>query len=106
MTEETGVRCDDCGCAFDPQTETQSRDEIEWTFFRCPYCGKRHLVAVTDAALRKSVQGYIQLARMNKVKRLPERTQKRLQKMKEKNVRRSRELRKQYPLEEEAHDGE
>lgn len=106
MTEDTNVRCDACRCAFNPEPEIQVKDEIEWTFFRCPYCGKRHLVAVTDAALRKSIQGYTQLARMNKVKRLPERTQKRLQKMKEKNVQRSRELREQYPLKEDAHDGE
>jgi hypothetical protein len=105
MTEESNVRCDACGCAFAPKAKTEEHEGIERTFFSCPYCGNRYLVAVTDEALRQSIRQYTQLARMNKVKRLPERTQKRLQKMKEKNVQRGRALRGQYPLEEEAHDG-
>ncbi len=105
MTEESNVRCDACGCAFVPKAEAKEHEGIEWTFFRCPYCGKRYLVAVTDEALRQSIRQYTQLAGMNKVKRLPERTQRRLQKLKTKNVQRSRELREQYPLEEDAHDG-
>ena len=78
MSEEILVRCEACECAFSPEMQTERDGEIERVFFRCPYCGKRYLAAVTDAELRKNVQKYSQLANMNKVKRLSERMQRRV----------------------------
>ena len=105
MNEDTNARCESCECAFVPKVETERDGEIESVFFRCPYCGERYLIAVTDEELRRHVGEYVQLFEINKAKRLPERTQRRLQKLKEKNVARSRELREMYPLMEESHDG-
>ena len=106
QTEQTAaVKCDACGCAFVPELLTQREGEIEYTFFRCDYCGKAFMVSVTDEALRESIEQYRALARWNMMKRLPERTQRRMQKLKEENVRRARELRWQY-LREDGHDGE
>ena len=93
------VRCDACGCAFPLDFETRVDGEIETTFFRCPYCGKGYVVSVTDEALRRNIQEYVQLYKRNQKKRLSERTQKRLQKLKASNVKRCEELKKQYPLE-------
>ena len=95
------VRCDDCGCAFNLDFETRVNGEIETTFFRCPFCGKGYVVSVTDEALRKNIQEYVQLYKRNQKKRLSERTLKRLQKLRADNVMRCEELKKQYPLDEE-----
>ena len=54
---------------------------------------------MTDEALRKNIREYQQLYTRNQKKRLSERTQKRLQKLKASNVKRCEELKKQYPLE-------
>ena len=95
------VRCDACGCAFPLDFDTRVNGEIETTFFRCPFCGKGYVVCVTDEALRKNIREYQQLYTRNQKKRLSERTQKRLQKLKASNVKRCEELKKRYPLEEE-----
>ena len=95
------VRCDACGCAFPLDFETRVNGEIETTFFRCPFCGKGYVVSVTDEALRKNIQEYVQLYKRNQKKRLSERTLKRLQKLRADNVIRCEELKKQYPLDEE-----
>ena len=93
------IRCDACGCAFPLDFETRVNGEIETTFFRCPFCGKGYVVCVTDEALRKNVQEYVQLYKRNQQKRLSERMLKRLQKLRDSNVIRCEELKKQYPLE-------
>ena len=95
------VRCDACGCAFPLDFETRVVGKIETTFFRCPFCGKGYVVCVTDEALRKNIREYQSLYKRNQKKRLSERTQKRLQKLKASNVQRCEELKKQYPLDEE-----
>ena len=93
------VRCDACGCAFPLDFETRVNGEIETTFFRCPHCGKVYVVSVTDEAMRKNIREYLKLCTRSQKKRLSERTQKRLQKLKASNVKRCEELKKQYPLE-------
>ena len=100
MEEYDGtVRCDACGCAFPLDFETRVDGEIETTFFRCPHCGKVYVVSVTDEAMRKNIREYLQLYTRSQKKRLSERTQKRLQKLKASNVKRCEELKKRYPLE-------
>ncbi len=90
------VRCDACGCAFRPEVKTQEEDGIEYSYFNCDYCGKAFMVSVTDAELRKNIAEYLKLASLNKAKRLDERKQRRMQRLKAANVARGRELRKQY----------
>ena len=34
MNEERCVRCDSCGCAFEPKAMTERVGDIEYTFFR------------------------------------------------------------------------
>ena len=70
--------CNKCGAVIPkPELKTIRDGEIEHTYFLCPDCGEAYRVSTTDKHLRK---------------------QKRVQKVKEDNVRRSRELAKAYPL--------
>lgn len=105
---DKNVRCDACGCAFIPEMLTQREGEIEFTFFRCDYCGKAYMVSVTDEALRKDIAKYVSYVNRNRVKRLSEKELRRAAQLKENNLKRSRELRKQYlkdtEQEDEAHE--
>lgn len=102
---ERDVKCDACGCAFEPKALTERDGDIDYTFFRCDYCGKAYMVAVMDAKLRTNIAEYVRLAEANKKHRLSERKQRRMQKLKEQNVKMARELRSRY-LREEGHGGE
>ena len=88
------VRCGACGCAFAPELLTERDGEIECTFFRCPFCGKARTVSVTDGDLRKQIAMYARLAEQNRVRRLSEPEQIRMQQLKAENAARSRELRR------------
>ena len=92
------VRCDECGCAFEPEIEVKTEGEIESAYYKCPYCGKAYLICVTDAELRRHVQEYKGLYLSNRKKRLSQRMQKRMQKLKTSNMKRCEELKAQYPL--------
>ena len=105
MDENKTVRCNACGCAFEPKALTEKDGDIEYTFFRCAFCGKAYMVSVTDSELRKSIAEYVRLALLNRKARLPERRQRRMQKLKAHNVQKERELRSRY-LREDADDGE
>lgn len=90
------VRCDYCGCAFVPEMQTRREGEIEYSYFNCDYCGKAYVFSVTDAALRRDIARYAAIARRNRIKRLSEKKLRAAARLKEANVRRSAELRKQY----------
>jgi len=105
MDENKAVHCDACGCAFEPKALTEKDGDVEYTFFRCDFCGKAYIVSVTDGELRKSIGEYVRLAEQNRAERLPERRQRRMQKLKAHNVQKERELRSRY-LREDADDGE
>ena len=94
------VQCDRCGCAFVPKRLSEREGEIEYTFFRCDYCGKAYVVSVTDATLRRDIARYAAIARRNRIKRLSEKALRDAAKLKENNIRRQAELRKIYLLEE------
>lgn len=96
MNVGKGVRCNSCRRRILPTPETEMNGELEITFFVCPFCGRRYIVAVTDKVLRERIQEYTVLAERNKVCRLSERMQRRVQRLKEANIARSKELRKQY----------
>lgn len=97
---DKNIRCDFCGCAFIPEVLQERDGDIEFSFFRCDYCGKAFMVSVTDSELRANVVEYIRLADRNKRMRLSEPGQFRMQRLKEANVARSRELRRMYLKEE------
>ena len=99
------VRCKACGCAFEPKVLSQMEDGIEYLFFRCDYCGKAYMVAVTDEELRKNIAEYVRLAEQNKIERLSEPEQFRMQRLKTENAERAKALRRMY-LKEDDHDGE
>lgn len=96
---KNAVRCDKCGCAFVPETLTQREGEIEYSFFRCDYCGKAYLVSVTDADLRKDIRRYRTLAEKHKIKPLSEQTLREMAALKEQNLKRAAKLRQIYILE-------
>lgn len=97
---DKNVRCDACGCAFVPEMKTQREGEIEYTFWGCDYCGKAYMVGVTDEALRKDISKYMDLAKLGRLGRLSKAGHRRVIQLKENNLRRARELRKQYLKEE------
>lgn len=102
MNEElkAGVRCDACGCAFVPELLSQREGEIEYTFFRCDFCGKAYMVSVTDEALRESIRRYSQLA-MEGAEHMTEEQIQEARDLLASNIRRAQELRTQYLGEEE-----
>lgn len=95
------VRCDGCGCAFEPETEVLREEALEYTYFACPYCGRRHVASVTDPELRRRIRAQSLLAERHRKKRLPERTLRRMQRERVKNRARAVELRETHPLENE-----
>lgn len=97
------VRCNYCRCIFSPEVLTEKDGDIEFTFFRCAYCGKAFIVSVMDEALRKDTAEYARLARLNRIRRLPEDKQRKLQKLKQTNVQRQKELHSMY-IREDGHD--
>ena len=86
------VRCDGCGCAFALEVQNEQDREMEKLFFTCPFCGRKYLVSVTDANLRKDIHAYREMAEMNRQGRLSEEDQYRMQAMKAANVSRQQEL--------------
>lgn len=90
------VRCDACGCAFTPEILKEREKGIEFTFFRCDYCGKAYMVTVTDQPLRRDIARYEALARRNRIKRLSEKEQREAIRLKADNLKRARELRAKY----------
>ena len=96
--DKRNVRCDSCGCAFEPKPEVLRNDGLEYTYFACPYCGRRHVASVTDPELRRRIRAQSLLAERHRKKRLPERTLRRMQRERVKNRKRSMELREAHPL--------
>ena len=83
--------CNKCGAVIPkPELKTIRDGEIEHTYFLCPDCGEAYRVSTTDKHLRKRIEDYNRTCTKE--------FQKRVQKVKEDNVRRSRELAKTHPL--------
>lgn len=87
------VKCDKCGQNIRIKMRRKRKGDLEYQFFTCKRCNTAYVVAVTDPALRREVQRYEDL--MNQARALSEQAQQLLQD----NVKRSRELMDQYPLE-------
>ena len=94
--KKISVTCNDCSEEFTPDIQEAKDGDLEFSFFRCPSCGKRYLVSVTDEDLRAEISEYAALEHNNRVSRLCEKLQERMQKMKEQNIKRSEELKHRY----------
>ena len=102
-TPERVIRCDECGCAFEPEMLMEKDGDIEVSFFRCDYCGKAFIVSVTDGTLREGIREYQRLLELNREERLGEPGQFKMQELKARNVEREMALRNAY-LKEAADD--
>ena len=93
------IICDQCGAVIPaPEWKTIRDGEIEHTYFVCDDCGAFYQFSVTDKKLREKIQKYKEMAQRLKERQCSESFQKRVQRLKEENVKRSRELQKQHPL--------
>ena len=90
------VRCDKCGCGFVPEILTRSEGEIEYSYFNCDYCGKAYIVTVTDAALRRNIRKYREIADRQQKSTLSEMELLFAARLKEQNLKRAAELRQMY----------
>ena len=93
------IVCDRCGADItDPEFPTVRHGDIERTWFVCKDCGAAYPVSVTDGQLRKSIETYMEMAGRLQRRKCSEEYHRRVQKLKEENVRRCRELLQVYPL--------
>lgn len=93
------IICDKCGAVVpEPEWKTIRDGEIEHTYFLCPACGEPYRVGTTDGKLRRNIAKYTKMAARLKTGKCTEQFQKRVQKLKEENVRRSRELAAEHAL--------
>ena len=95
MSDER-IQCESCNAVFEPLIEKRTESDLEFVFFRCPSCGARYTISVTDPPLREQIREYTELAEEGRQRRLTESQYLYLQKLKEENVARSKELRKRY----------
>ena len=93
------IICDGCGAVIpQPEWKTLRDGDIEHTYFVCEDCGAAYQFSVTDKKLRQNIQKYKEMARRLKERQCSEPFQKRVQRLKEDNVKRSRELKEQHLL--------
>ena len=93
------IICDQCGAVLaQPEWKTIRDREFEHTYFICEDCGAAYQFAVTDKKLREKIQKYKEMAQRLKERQCSESFQKRVQRLKEDNVKRSRELKEKHPL--------
>ena len=93
------IICDQCGAVLpQPEWKTIRDGEFEHTYFVCEACGAAYPFSVTDKKLRQNIQKYKEMAKRLKERQCSESFQKRVQRLKEDNVKRSREMKEQHPL--------
>ena len=93
------IKCDKCGAVSDAVTpETFMEGDIEFTFFRCPACGEVYPICATDSALRKDIAGYRRMRMVIKTRKVTEKFIRNAEALKQRNIKRTRELMEQHPL--------
>jgi len=93
------IICDQCGAVIGKPDWVTIRDgELEHTYFVCDDCGAAYQFSVTDKKLRQNIEKYKEMAQRLKEKKCNEAFQRRVQRLKEDNVKRSRELKEKHPL--------
>ena len=95
MSDER-IQCESCNAVFEPLIEKRTDGDLEFVFFRCPFCGARYAISVTDPPLREQSREYTELAEEGRQRRLTESQYLYLEKLLEDNVARSKELRERY----------
>ena len=94
------VRCNACGCAFIPEFLTQRDGKIDYTFFRCAYCGKAYMVLITDEKLRQDIAKYVAITKKGRL--TAEETREAIELLRA-NKERAKLLKRQY-FKEESHE--
>ena len=93
------IICDRCGAVIpSPEWKTIRDGDIEHTYFLCPSCGEAYRISTTDGRLRGNIAKYADMASRLRSGRQSEQYIKRVRKLKEDNVKRSRELAEAHPL--------
>ena len=93
------IKCDKCSAVSDSvMPETYLENDIEFTCFRCPACGEVYPVCATDSALRADVAEYIRMRNLIRMKPVKESFIRRAETLKQKNLKRTRELMAEHPL--------
>ena len=93
------ITCDKCGKVIPvPEWETVRDGDIEHTIFICKSCGAIYPICVTDGPLRRDIEKYTEMAQRLKKEQCSEAFHRKVQELKEQNVRRSRELAVLHPL--------
>lgn len=93
------IECEKCKAVAETVLpETYLDGEIEFTFFRCQECGEIYPVCATDAALRADIAEYTRMRDIIRKKPVTEQFLRKVQALKERNVKRSKELAEQHPL--------
>ena len=93
------IKCDNCSAVSESVVpETYMEDDIEFTFIRCPACGEVYPVCATDSALRADISEYTRMRNLIRVKPVKEDFIRRAEALKQKNLKRTRELMELHPL--------
>ena len=90
------MRCGDCGSMVEFQPLYRREGKLELTFLRCPECGREYLSAVTDPALRRSIEQYKEMLKTIREGNATEAFILDAQELLAENVWRSKELRDEY----------
>ena len=91
--------CDECGAVLGkPECKSLRKGDSEHTYFVCPECGSAFRISTSDGKLRKRIEDIKILAAKMKTGPCTEAFRKRVHRMKEDNVKRSRELAMLHPL--------
>lgn len=93
------IKCDKCSAVSGSiMPETYLEGDIEFTFFRCPECGEVYPVCATDTALREDIAEFTRMRSLIRIKPVKEEFIRRAEALKQKNLKRSRELMETHPL--------
>jgi len=86
------TQCDKCRKNIRVRIKDKSIGELQYRYFSCWACGAVYVISVTDEALRQEIKAYQELVKMQKG------SDKLAKEVLKRNVDRSRELQKKYPL--------
>ena len=93
------IKGDKCSAVSETvMPETCLEGDIEFPFFRCLECGEIYPVCAKDSDLRLDIAEYTRMRNLIGVKPVKEDFIRRAEALKQKNIKRSRELMERHPL--------
>lgn len=93
------IKCEKCSAVSEiVMPETFQDGDIEFTFIRCPECGEVYPVCATDSALREDIAEYTRMRNLIRSKPVKEDFIREAETLKQRNLKRTRELMEQHPL--------